>query len=61
MCAPNARPRNRDGDAPTRCCRRAQDAIAAIAADIGFDDPTAFHRAFRLWTGSTPGAYRRGA
>lgn len=38
-----------------------QDAIAAIAADVGFDDPTAFHRAFRHWTGSTPGAYRRGA
>ncbi len=37
-----------------------QDAIAAIAGDIGFDDPTAFHRAFRQWTGSTPGAYRRG-
>ncbi|MGF6374344.1 hypothetical protein OKW40_007160 [Paraburkholderia sp. RAU6.4a] len=28
--------------------------------DIGFDDPTAFQRAFRHWTGSTPGAYRRG-
>lgn len=38
-----------------------QDAIAVIAGDIGFDDPTAFHRAFRHWTGSTPGAYRRGA
>jgi AraC-like DNA-binding protein len=37
-----------------------EDAIAAIAGDIGFDDPTAFHRAFRHWTGSTPGAYRRG-
>jgi AraC-like DNA-binding protein len=35
------------------------DPIAAIAGDVGFDDPTAFHRAFRHWTGSTPGEYRR--
>nr|WP_231908171.1 MULTISPECIES: AraC family transcriptional regulator [Cupriavidus] len=37
---------------------RTTDAIAAIAYDIGFDSPTAFHRAFRHWTGSTPKAYR---
>jgi AraC-like DNA-binding protein len=36
-----------------------QDAIAIVAGDIGFDDPSAFHRAFRHWTGSTPGTYRR--
>ncbi|MGF6372922.1 AraC-like DNA-binding protein [Paraburkholderia sp. RAU6.4a] len=36
-----------------------QDSIAVIAGDIGFDDPSAFHRAFRHWTGSTPGMYRR--
>jgi AraC-like DNA-binding protein len=36
-----------------------QDTIAVIAGDIGFDDPSAFHRAFRHWTGSTPGTYRR--
>ncbi|KVV29918.1 AraC family transcriptional regulator [Burkholderia ubonensis] len=35
------------------------DTIAAIGADLGFDDPSAFHRAFRHWTGSTPGTYRR--
>jgi AraC-like DNA-binding protein len=35
-----------------------QDTIAAIGGDIGFDDPSAFHRAFRHWTGSTPGTYR---
>ncbi|MFM0337299.1 AraC family transcriptional regulator [Paraburkholderia fungorum] len=34
------------------------DTIAAIGADLGFDDPSAFHRAFRQWTGSTPGTYR---
>ncbi|BDD93744.1 AraC family transcriptional regulator [Pandoraea sp. NE5] len=38
---------------------RSADAIAAIAYDIGFDDPSAFHRAFRHWTGSTPQAYRK--
>ncbi|PCE30379.1 AraC family transcriptional regulator [Burkholderia ubonensis] len=37
------------------------DTIAAIGADLGFDDPSAFHRAFRHWTGSTPGTYRRRA
>jgi AraC-like DNA-binding protein len=38
---------------------RSDDPIAAIAFDVGFDNPTAFHRAFRHWTGSTPTAYRR--
>jgi AraC-like DNA-binding protein len=38
---------------------RSADAIGAIAYDVGFDDPTAFHRAFRHWTGSTPQTYRR--
>lgn len=32
--------------------------IAFIGAEVGFDDPTTFHRAFKKWTGSTPGAYR---
>lgn len=36
-----------------------QDAIAAIAAQLGFDGPASFHRAFKAWTGSTPGTYRR--
>jgi AraC-like DNA-binding protein len=33
--------------------------IDQIAGFVGFDNTTAFHRAFRSWTGSTPGAYRR--
>lgn len=32
--------------------------ISVIGAEIGFDDPTTFYRAFKKWTGSTPGAYR---
>lgn len=32
--------------------------IAVIGGELGFEAPTAFHRAFRKWTGSTPRAYR---
>lgn len=38
---------------------RSDEPVAAIGAMLGFDDPTAFNRAFRQWTGSTPGAYRK--
>ncbi|MCK9687499.1 AraC family transcriptional regulator [Scleromatobacter humisilvae] len=36
-------------------------ALAALAEELGFADSTAFQRAFKTWTGSTPGVYRQGA
>jgi len=32
--------------------------IEAAAYEMGYSDATAFHRAFKRWTGSTPSAYR---
>ncbi|HLN25659.1 MAG TPA: AraC family transcriptional regulator, partial [Patescibacteria group bacterium] len=33
--------------------------VMEIAADLGFAEPSAFHRAFKKWTGAKPGEYRR--
>ncbi|PYG28910.1 AraC family transcriptional regulator [Pelagimonas varians] len=33
--------------------------IEAISQDVGFASPASFHRAFRGWTGETPGQFRR--
>jgi AraC-like DNA-binding protein len=34
--------------------------INDIASKVGFTEPSTFHRAFKKWTGVTPGAYREG-
>lgn len=33
--------------------------INEIALQLGFSEPSTFHRAFKKWTGTTPGTYRR--
>lgn len=33
--------------------------VAEIACELGFTEPSAFHRAFRKWAGASPGAFRR--
>lgn len=38
--------------------RQMQMPIADIAELIGFSEPSPFNRAFKKWTGTTPGAYR---
>jgi len=32
--------------------------VSDIALELGFTEPSAFHRAFRKWTGARPGEYR---
>ncbi len=46
-------------DAATRLLSRPELKINAIAALLGFDEPSAFHRSFKKWTGQTPGEYRK--
>ncbi|MDP9066113.1 MAG: AraC family transcriptional regulator [Pseudomonadota bacterium] len=34
--------------------------VMDIALELGFSERSAFHRAFRKWTGASPGVFRRG-
>lgn len=47
-------------DIALRDLRRGIKSIEGIAQDIGFASAANFHRAFRRWTGQTPGSYRQG-
>lgn len=38
---------------------RADLTVSEVAAQTGFQETSAFHRAFKKWTGVSPGAYRR--
>ncbi|WP_017388086.1 AraC family transcriptional regulator [Acinetobacter calcoaceticus] len=40
---------------------KTNDSIQDISEDLSFQDPSAFHRAFKKWTGVSPGAYREAA
>ncbi len=37
---------------------RAEQSINEVALQLGFTDPSAFHRSFKKWMGQTPGQYR---
>lgn len=45
-------------EAAKRCLARPELSINAVAFELGFTDPSAFHRSFKKWTGLTPGQYR---
>jgi AraC-like DNA-binding protein len=38
--------------------RQSKASISDIAERLGFQEPSAFHRAFKKWTGESPGRYR---
>lgn len=48
----------RSAQAQSLLCESAL-SVAEIANELGFTEPSAFHRAFRKWTGASPGAFRR--
>jgi AraC-like DNA-binding protein len=48
-------------DLATRYLQQPDLTIADVAYLLGFAEPSTFHRAFRKWTGTTPGEYKRKA
>jgi AraC-like DNA-binding protein len=45
-------------DMAVQMLTKSQAPINSISAQLGFDSTASFHRAFRGWTGDTPGAFR---
>jgi AraC-like DNA-binding protein len=45
-------------DAARDLLGRADRSINAVALELGFTDPSTFHRSFKKWTGQTPGEFR---
>ena len=45
-------------EAATALLDNADLSINQVAAQMGFTDPSAFHRSFKKWTQQTPGEYR---
>jgi AraC-like DNA-binding protein len=46
-------------DAAVASLVRGEETVEDLAGRLGFSEPSAFRRAFRRWTGSAPGSYRR--
>lgn len=47
-------------DAAIHYLQKPQISLGDIAHLMGFSEPSTFHRAFKKWTGLTPGEYRQG-
>ncbi len=45
-------------EAAMLCLDRPELSINQVALQMGFTDPSAFHRSFKKWTGQTPGQFR---
>ncbi|MCZ6830898.1 MAG: AraC family transcriptional regulator ligand-binding domain-containing protein [Gammaproteobacteria bacterium] len=44
-------------DAAISLLSRDRMTVSDVAEQVGFSDPSAFHRSFKKWTGQSPGAY----
>jgi len=45
-------------DAAISLLSRERMTVSDVAEQVGFSDPSAFHRSFKKWTGQSPGSYR---
>jgi len=45
-------------EAAMLCLDRPELSINEVALQMGFTDPSAFHRSFKKWTSQTPGQFR---